>query len=114
MTTEHWVTVTFLLFTAFVTVAIVGIVLLRQRDKLRWEREYWWKAWTEAHEQLRSVCKSHHQALDDAILQKEQTEDLREVITGIRRLCDGAVPPGPPPPQSATPSPRPSAHASGR
>lgn len=114
MTTEHWVAATFVLFAAFMAMAIVGVVLLRQRDELRRERDYWRGQWKEVADQLRSVCKSHHQALDDAILQKEQTEDLREVITGIRRLCDGAVPPGPPPPQSATPSPPPSAPASGR
>lgn len=114
MTTEHWIAATITLFIALMTVAIVGIVLLRQRDELREEREYWRKEWGKVVEQLRATCEKHHQTLDATILQEEQAEGLREVIKGIRRLCDGAVPPGPPPPQSATPSPPPSAPASGR
>lgn len=114
MTTEHWVAATFVLFAAFMAMAIVGVVLLRQRDYWRKERDYWRKEWGKVVEQLRATCEKHHQTLDATILQEEQAEGLREVIKGIRRLCDGAVPPGPTPPQSATPSPPPSVPASGR
>lgn len=114
MTTEHWVTVTFLLFIALMTVAIVGIVLLRQRDELRNERDYWQRQWRDLTEQVAAACKRHHQTLDDMILQKDRVEGLQAIITNIRQLCDEAIPPDPVPLQSATPSPRPSAPASGR